>query len=122
MHSFPETPPSILSPPLPPRAPRPCKSPSSENRLRAAPPLAQSARTRQCPASSPTRLSLLADPSPSFSNFPNAPALRPRSAAAPPPSTASRQNPPSFHPARPACLSPQRRPGRGGLPSHHRYQ
>src|SRR6266480_3860667 len=108
MHSFPKTPPLTPSPLPRARVAHPCKSPSSGNRSRAVPPLVQFARTRQCPAFSPTRLSLRADPNPSFSIFPNAPALRPRSVAAPPPSAASTQNPPSFHLARRACLSPLR--------------
>src|SRR6266699_3490623 len=48
------------------------------------------------------------DPDPNFSNCPNALELHLRSAVAPQPSSASRQNPPSFHPARLACLSPPR--------------
>src|SRR5256884_626276 len=79
MHSFPKTPPLTPSPLPRARVAHPCKSPSSGNRSRAAPPLVQSARTRQCPASSPTRLSQPIDPGPSFSIFPNALALRPRS-------------------------------------------
>src|SRR5258708_1066345 len=107
MHAFPKTPPSTPSPLPRARVAHPCKSPSSGNRSRAAPPLVQSPRTRQCPASSPTRLSLRADPGPSFSIFPTAPVLRPPPAAPPLPPPLPTPNPPSSHPPRPTHLSPQ---------------
>src|SRR5260370_24823104 len=108
MHSYPGIPPSTLFPLLPPRVSRPCKSLSSGNRSHAAPPHVQSVRIRRGPASSPTHPSLPVDRGPSFSNSLIAPALRLRSTAAPQPSAGSKQNPPLFHRALPACLSPPR--------------
>src|SRR5438552_10814447 len=108
MCSFPETPLSTLSPLLLERAPHLYKLLSSENRSRDAPLPVQSARIPRSPASSPTHLSPPVDPGPNVSIFQNALVLRLRPAAAPLPSSASTQNPLSFHPEHPECLSPLR--------------